>query len=73
MRIILSVVAIGMVSGCAGIQGSQHADHGSGGSPDATPVVIEQPLLSERLRYSRQHEAAQAVMGQAEVSGVIKQ
>jgi uncharacterized protein YceK len=73
MRTHLSLVAMVILSGCAGTRDSQRAGQGRGNSPHATPVVIERPSLSARLNYSHQQEAERAAMTMTEVEGGIKE
>jgi hypothetical protein len=73
MRTLLSIVALVMMSGCAGTRDSQRTGENRGNSPHATPVAIEQPSLSDRLKYRHQQEAEQEGMAMTEVEGAIKQ
>jgi len=67
MRTLLSLIAMVIMSGCAGTRDSQQAGGIRGNSPHATPVVIEQPSLSARLNYSHRREAERAAMAMTEV------
>jgi hypothetical protein len=71
MRTLVCIVAVVIMCGCAGTGGYQRAGQPRGGSLQATPVVTEQPSLSDRLKYSRQQEAEQAAMSMTEVHGTI--
>ena len=71
MRTLVCIVAVIIMSGCAGTRDYQRAGQPRGGSLQATPVVTEQPSLSDRLKYSRQQEAEQAALSMTEVHGSI--
>jgi hypothetical protein len=68
MRTFLWIVAILIMSGCAGTRDSQR----TGSSSHATPVVIEQPSLSDRLKYRQVQESEQEGMAMTEVDGSVK-
>jgi hypothetical protein len=69
MRTSLWIVAILIMSGCGGTRDSQR----KASSSHATPVVIEQPSLSDRLKYRHEQESEQEGMAMTEVDGAIKQ
>jgi hypothetical protein len=73
MRTFLSIVAMVIMSGCAGPRDFQWSGRGRGDSRHATPVVTEQLSLSDRLKYGRQQGAERAAMALTEVQGAIKQ
>jgi len=73
MRTTLLIVAIATLSGCAGTsherRPSQSRDRGL--APQGTPVVKENPKLSERSRASQQQEAEREDVARTHVEGNV--
>jgi hypothetical protein len=73
MRTLVSIFALVLMCGCANTRDAQRTGQSRGNAPQATPVVIEQPSFSDRLKYRHQQEAEQEGMAMTEVEGAMKQ
>ena len=62
MRRILSIVAVGLIGGCAGTTAR---------APRNIPIVSQRPSISKRLEAQRQHQNEVEIIGRTEVQGSL--